>query len=238
MADSETSRFVMHGARDAIAGGLFHIEEQVKGIELAVIENPGLAFDLAKTVVESTCRTVLGERSIPFSDDDDLPKLFKTASTNLPFLPSTANDATETRKSLSKTLGGLSTAIQGICELRNQCGFASHGAGSPRPAMESVQALLAAEAADTIVGFLHRVHRQHRPSKTAQRPSYKDNPAFNDHVDEAHGALRIFGVELRPSEVLYAMEPESYRVFLAEFEPESENATAGKAKGEQAEAAS
>ena len=28
--------------------------------------------------------------------------------------------------------GGLSTAIQGICELRNQCGFASHGSGTPR----------------------------------------------------------------------------------------------------------
>ena len=29
--------FIMHGARDAIAGGLGHIEEQVKGIELAHI---------------------------------------------------------------------------------------------------------------------------------------------------------------------------------------------------------
>ena len=237
MADAATSQFVMHGARDAIAGGLVHIEEQVKGIELAVIENPGLAFDLAKTVVESTCRAVLGERSISFNDDDDLPKLFKTASTNLPFLPPTANDAAETRKSLAKTLNGLSTAIQGICELRNQCGFASHGSGSARPAMESVQALLAAEAADAIVGFLHRVHLQNRPSKTALRPSYKDNQAFNDHVDETHGSLRIFEVELRPSEVLYAMEPESYRVYLAEFEPESEVADPDTATGGQAEVA-
>jgi hypothetical protein len=235
MADAATSQFVMHGARDAIAGGLVHIEEQVKGIELAVIENPGLAFDLAKTVVESTCRTVLGERSIPFSDDDDLQKLFKTATTNLPFLPPTANDAAETRKSLAKTLNGLSTAIQGICELRNQCGFASHGSGSPRPAMESVQALLAAEAADTIVGFLHRVHRQNRPSKPSPRASYKDNQAFNDHVDETHGMFRVFEVELQPSKVLFEMEPESYRVYLAEFVPEGEDADPDAATGGRAE---
>lgn len=39
-----TSDFVMHGARDAMSGGLTHIEEQIKGIERAVIENPSLAF--------------------------------------------------------------------------------------------------------------------------------------------------------------------------------------------------
>jgi hypothetical protein len=41
MADALTAPFVMHGARDAIAGGLVHLEQQVKGIELAVVENLG-----------------------------------------------------------------------------------------------------------------------------------------------------------------------------------------------------
>ena len=112
----------------------------------------------------------------------------------------------------------MSTAIQGICELRNQCGFASHGSGDPRPVMEAVQALLAAEAADTIVGFLHRVHRQDRTPPPSPRPSFDDNGAFNDHVDEAFGPIRIFEVEFRPSEVLFRMEPETYRIYLAEFD--------------------
>jgi hypothetical protein len=38
----------MHGARAAMSGGLSHIEEQVKGIERAVVENPGLALILQK----------------------------------------------------------------------------------------------------------------------------------------------------------------------------------------------
>ncbi|MDT9120715.1 abortive infection family protein, partial [Escherichia coli] len=55
------------------------------------------------------------------------------ASTHLAFLPPSASGEAATRDSLKRTLGGLSTAIQGICELRNQCGFASHGSDKARP---------------------------------------------------------------------------------------------------------
>ncbi len=216
MVETPASPFVMHGARDAIAGGLAHVEQQVKSIEQAVGDNPGLAFDLAKTLIESVCRAVLGERNIAFSQDDDLPKLFKAASQSLPFLPAAASGEGEIRRSLTQTLSGLHTVIQGICELRNQCGFASHGAGAPRPPMESAQALLAAEAADTIVGFLHRVHRQERTPAQSPRALYDDSPEFNDSVDEAHGMIHIYEVEFLPSEILFQMEPESYRVYLAE----------------------
>lgn len=224
VAEGSTPPFVMHGARDAVACGLVHIEQQVHALELAVAENPGLAFDLAKTLVESVCRAVLGERAIAFNEADDLPKLFRTASQNLPFLPTSASDAASTRRSLAQTLNGLSTAIQGICELRNQCGFASHGAGAPRPVMESVQALLAAEAADTIVGFLHRVHRQDRTAPPSPRALYAGNWAFNDSIDETHGPIRILEIEFRPSEVLFQMEPETYRIYAAEFDEEAERA--------------
>ena len=227
MAEFLATPFVMHGARDAVAGGLTHVEQQVKSIEQAVVENPGLAFDLAKTLVESVCRAVLGERNIVFSEGDDLPKLFRTASQHLPFLPPTASRETGVRDGLKRTLGGLSTAIQGICELRNQCGFASHGSGATRPPMESVQALLAAEAADTIVGFLHRVHRQDRTPPPSPLALYMDNRAFNDSMDESHGMIRIFEVEFRPSEALFQMEPESYRVYLAEFDVEADGEVSG-----------
>lgn len=225
--EGSTSPFVMHGARDAVAAGWVHIEQQVHALEVAVAENPGLAFDLARTLVESVCRAVLGERSIAFDDADDLPKLFKTASRHLPFLPTSASDAAETRKSLAQTLNGLSTAIQGICELRNQCGFASHGSGAPRPAMESVQALLAAEAANTIVGFLHRVHRQDRTPPLAPRALYDANRPFNDSIDETHGPIRVLEIEFRASEVLFQMEPETYRIYAAEFDEEAERVEAG-----------
>lgn len=79
--------FIMTSARDAVAGGMRHIEEQIKALEQAVNQNTGLAFDLAKTLVESTCKTIITERNGSFDKDDDLPKLFKTVSNCVPFLP-------------------------------------------------------------------------------------------------------------------------------------------------------
>ncbi|MBM3744683.1 MAG: hypothetical protein FJW34_02665 [Acidobacteria bacterium] len=236
MAEVLTAPFVMHGTRDAIAAGLTHVEQQVRSIEAAVVEKPGLAFDLAKTLVESVCKAVLSERTISYNEDDDLPTLFKTVSQFLPFLPRTASEEAGIRKSLVQTLNGLHTAIHGICELRNQCGFASHGSAEPRPAMESVQALLAAQAADTIVGFLYRVHRQDRPPQPSRSLLYEDNASFNEFVDEAHDIIRIFEAEFRPSEVLFQMEPGTYRVKLAEFDVEAENVEVDAAPDGAAEA--
>ncbi len=239
MSSAPTAPFVMHGARDAIAAGLSHVEKQVKSLELAVADNPALAFDLARTLVESACRSILTERKVAFSEDDDLPRLFRLASQHLPFLPPAATGDGEAREGLRRTLGGMSTTIQGICQLRNQCGFASHGSGGPRPAMESVQALMAAGAADTIVGFLHRIHRQDREPAPSPRALYDGNEAFNDSVDEANGPFRVFAIEFSPSEVLFEMEPESYRLYLAEFETDrgAEEFAAGAVPGVLAEPA-
>ena len=71
MAESGSAPFVMYGARDAIAAGLTHVEQQVRSIEQAITENPGLAFDLAKTLVESVCRAVLTDRGVAHNEDDD-----------------------------------------------------------------------------------------------------------------------------------------------------------------------
>lgn len=218
MADASLDVFTMHGARDAMKNGLLHIEEQVEAIELAVVDNPGLAFDFAKTLVESVCRAVLEERSVPVGKDDDLPKLFKLTTQTLPFLPPNASSEAAVGKSLRQTLSGLHTVVQGICELRNQCGSASHGSASARPALEGSQARLAAEASDTIVGFLHRMHREGRAPAPSQEPIFDDNPEFNAYLDDAFGSLRVDAVEFQASEVLFNMEPESYRILLAEFE--------------------
>lgn len=218
MADApQPDEFIMYSARAAMADGLGHIEKQIKAIEHAVLDNPELAFDLAKTVVESACKTILSDRKIAFESADDLPKLFKAVTSNLPILPVAASSEAEARKSLAQTLNGLHTALQGVCELRNAYGFASHGAGGPRPAMETVQALLAAQAADAIVGFLHRVHRQERVTLPGRRMEFEDNPAFNELLDEANESVQIFDLEYTPSEVLFGVDPEAYRDLLSRF---------------------
>ena len=217
-----TAPFVMHGARDAMAAGLVH-EEEVKSIEEAVVENPGLAFDFAKTLVETVCKTILCERSVAYKEKDNLPTLFRSVIRTLSFLPVTVSNATEVRKSLEKTLSALHTAVQGICELRNKCGSASHGSGIARPALEGIQALLAAQAADTIVGFLHRVHCQDRTLPPTSMEFFSENSTFNESLDETFGPFRIFEAEFHPSEVLFKLEPETYRIYLADFDGDGDS---------------
>jgi hypothetical protein len=216
--------FTMHGAREAIAGGMPHIEEQVKAIEQAVVENAGLAFDLAKTLIESACRTILTERQTAFGDVDELPKLFKAVTQALPFLPPGSAAEGEVRKSLDKTLTGLNTTLQGVCELRNECGFASHGKDGPAPVMETMQAILVAQAADAIVGFIFRAHRQAVAGPPAPMLEYDDNPEFNALINETHDRVRIFGLEYDPSEVLFNVDIEAYRDRLAGFNADLETA--------------
>lgn len=214
---TQASGFTMYGAREAMAAGMVHIEEQIKGIELAITENPGLAFDLARTLIESACKTILSERKISFAPDDDLPKLFKTVTKHLPFLPvSSANEA-DARKKLLQTLGGLHTSVLGVCELRNAYGFASHGTETQRPLMAGAQAILAAQAADTIIGFLHRVHRQNIVVVGPARLTYQNNPRFNDYVDFANDPIQIFHLEYKASEVLFNVDQEAYRDLLANY---------------------
>jgi len=230
--------FVMHGARAAVAAGMLHIEEQVKALELAVVENTGLAFDLARTLIESACKTILTERGSTFDKDDDLPKLFRAASLTVPFLPVALATDAAARKSLQQTLSGLSTAVQGVCELRNAFGFASHGSDATPPAMEGVQALLVAQAADAIIGFLYRVHRQDLSRPRSVPLEYDDRPDFNDWIDDQSEPVQILSLPpYRPSEVLFSVDREAYRDLLTDYEAEDEAEDQAESAGEEGKVA-
>ena len=221
----DISSFSMRSSREAIGRGLTHIEEQVTAVEMAMTENLPLVFDLSKVLIESVCKTILSDRCIEHGNDENLPTLYKKVRNNLTFLPSAASDKKAVRKhlekSLEKTLNGLSTTIQGICELRNQCNFAAHGSDRQRPVLEKMQAMMVAQAADAIVGFLYRAHT---PDPASLPVAYDDNPKFNDEIDNAHGgSLYIFDSEFKPSDILFQMEPKSYRIYLVEFGKDKED---------------
>ena len=220
---SASVAFTMYGAREAMAAGLHQIEEQIKGVEQAVTGNTGLAFDLCTTLVESACKTILRERAITFSNNDDVQTLFRIATQQLPFLPPSAASDAEAGRSLRQTISGLQTALQGVCELRNSHGFASHGRDRQGPAMEEAQAFLVGQAADAIVGFLYRVHKQERPVASRVRLAYDQNPGFNEYADLVNDPVHIFDLEYRPSEVLFSVDQEGYRDALAGFSVEGDD---------------
>jgi hypothetical protein len=129
MADAAAETFVMHGSRAILAkfGSAVHIEHQITTIEKAVFETPSLAFDLAKALVETICRTILQDRGRIYESSWELNRLFNETIQCLRLVPETHATDPEVRRSILKTLAGLNGLIQGLCELRNTGGMASHG---------------------------------------------------------------------------------------------------------------
>ena len=198
--------------------GLDHIERNVDNIERAILEDPGMAFELAKALVESACRRILTERDIHYDNSEDLPSIYRKVRQNLPMLPSQESQQTAVRQSIEQTLNGLLSTIQGLAQLRNNLGTVSHGTDGPRPEMETVHAILAAQAADTIVGFLYNVHSRNLEAGSPSESQTVRDSEFDDYVDQLYGNVTIFESEFWASEILLELEPETYRISRADFQ--------------------
>ena len=220
MADDSASTFLMHGSRSVLAsfGSAIHIEHQVQTIERAISENPPLAFDLAKALVETICRTILQDRGKTYESNWELNKLFTETAQCLRLLPEAHSSDPEMRRTVQRTLAGLNGLIQGLCELRNKAGITSHGHDAFKVPMEAAQALLAARAADALVHYLFSAHRSYVRDPNVGRVRYTDFTDFNDFVDDSHEPIQILELVFQPSEVLFSVDADGYRAKLSEFQ--------------------
>lgn len=112
--------------------------------------------------------------------------------------------------------------------------MASHGRDGFSARLDLRQATLAAQAADTIVSFLYRIHRDALMQSPGARVYYEDHAAFNETFDRDNETIRVSELGLRPSEVLFKGDPGAYRAALFEYLAEQSgvgNGTAGAAPG-------
>ena len=136
---------------------------------------PDFAFDLSKTLVESVCKTVLADIGQPADPKWNAHKLMKeTANLSGPSTPQPSRLGEGARVAQEDDSGLLQT-IQGLCELRNSYGMASHGRDGFSARLGLRQATLAATAADTIVSFLYRIHRDALIQNPGARIYYEDH---------------------------------------------------------------
>ena len=209
----------MVGARANILDGpIFEIiAQQVGAIEDAIERVPDFAFDLAKTLVESVCKTILEDIGHPAEPSWDAPRIMKQTMTYLAVLPPGHPNAAKARDSITKTLNGLHTTLRGLCELRNDYGLSSHGRDGFSARLDLRHATLAAQAADTIVSFLYRIHRDARMQTPGTRVYYEDHDGFNEAFDLENETIRLGNLELLPSRVLFHVDREAYRASLNEY---------------------
>jgi hypothetical protein len=231
-------RFRMIGSRAALASGpaAETIEQQINAIESALESVPDFAFDLAKTLVESVCKTVLADIGQPADSGWDGPQLLRETTNRLSLLPRNHPTPAKARESIQKTVRGMLQTIQGLCELRNSYGMASHGRDSFGARLDLQQAILAAQAADTIVSFLYRVHRDALTQAPGTRVYYEDHTDFNDAFDRDYEVIRLGELELLPSRVLFHTDREAYRAALIEFIAERDRANGEENVNAQREA--
>ena len=208
--------FQMVGARAALLDGpnAEAIEQQIHAIESTLESVPDFAFDLSKTLVESVCKTVLADIGQPADPNWNAPRLLRETTNLLALLPRNHPDPAKSRESLKNTIRGLLQTIQGLCELRNSYGMASHGRDSFSARLGLRQATLAAQAADTIVSFLYGIHRDGLMQNPGARIYYEDHADFNEAFDSDNETIRVGDLGLRPSEVLFKGDEAAYKAAL------------------------
>ena len=219
MVESSTSRFQMVGARSAILEGPIAepIAQQIEAIENALESIPDFAFDLSKTLVESVCKTVLADIGHSADPNWDAPRLLRETTNRLNLLPRNHPNTVNARDSVEKVIRGMLQTIHGMCELRNNYGMASHGRDVFSARLDLRQATLAAQAADTIVSFLYRIHRDALRQSPGVRVYYEDHADFNEAFDSANELIGLGELELLPSQVLFHVDLEAYKAALGDF---------------------
>ena len=122
--------------------------------------DPEGAITIARTLLETVTKRILDEMHEPYSDKDDLPKLYASTATALNLGPSQ-----HTEEPIRAILGGAMNMVNGIGTLRNRLSD-SHGRGGRLPVRPSSRhAHLAVNTAGAVATFLAEtfLERRRRP---------------------------------------------------------------------------
>lgn len=114
--------------------------------------DPAGAIASAKDLLETMCKLILDKRQVSYGKDD-LPVLYKKVSVELGLDRRAVSGHVKGSEAAAKTLGGLSSSVQGLSELRNQLGR-GHGRTTPSPALER-HARLAFNTSVALTEFLY-----------------------------------------------------------------------------------
>ncbi|SDG33840.1 abortive infection family protein [Alloyangia pacifica] len=117
--------------------------------------DPEGAITMARTLLETVTKRILDECDEPYSDKDELPKLYANAAKALNLAP---NQHTE--EPIKAILGGAMNLVNGIGTLRNRLSD-SHGRGGRLPVRPSPRhASLAVNTAGAVATFLVETYQE------------------------------------------------------------------------------
>lgn len=209
------------------------IREQVEALEEAMPDRPGVVVSFCKTIIETTCKTILTDLGIAVDSGWEAPKLIAEALRYVNLGPrDDGNVDAKLRNGTEQLVRGLNQIVAGIVEIRNAHGSAAHGADAYSPLLDSRYAEILARATDAVVGLLFKIHLSAARRDPLARFRYGNHPDFDEWVDGAFGPFTVLDVQLVASEALFRTDFEGYRAALIQFKQEQSTspATAGSAE--------
>lgn len=120
--------------------------------------DPEGAITAARTLLESTCKFILGKLGVEYADSDDLPALYAKTAQAMNLSPQNHNEQV-----FKQILGGCFTVANGLASLRNTLGDA-HGKGENHPKPEPRHADLAINLAGSLSAFLIATYEERHGS--------------------------------------------------------------------------
>jgi len=103
-----------------------YVNSKINTMTDAIHKDTDLAIGTAKELLETTCKSILKQKGETINPDWTLLPLLKATTNCLDFTPKEANDPDKAEKAIKQILGGISSIVHGVSELRNGYGT-GHG---------------------------------------------------------------------------------------------------------------
>ncbi len=201
------------------------IRQQVEALEDAMPDKPGIAVSFCRTLIETTCKTILVDRGQAPDGAWEAPKLIAETTK---FLHLGIHDDGHTDPTLKtgaeKLLRGVNSIIDGVMEIRNAHGAAAHGSDAYAPMLDARYAEILARATDAVVGLLFKTHLNGSGKAPLARLRYGDHNDFDEWIDNDFGPFEVLETPLVASEALFRTDNNAYRAALVAFKQEQDGA--------------
>lgn len=189
-------------------------------------------IDYCKCVIEIVCKHILSERGLPY-EDLKLPKLVKSALSSCGF----ENDV---------IAGNLSGIVGALADIRNRAGIAGHGQHDSQDMPSQTDIRIFVSIFESVISLLWHAFNKFNIDLALTKLRFDlieqrlELATFNEALDistsitydQDEGRIYINGKEVRPSELLFIFDRNSYSEELKKFrisevaaEPEEVSAT-------------
>ena len=181
-------------------------------------------IDWCKCIIETACKTVLKEH-VPDWQDDDKTKL-----------PGLINQAIGKSGVLNEqVLNGIKTTVQGIAEARNKDSLAGHGKMGDKPLIGKAEIQVFVTVCDSLMQIILAHLDKAPPDIRHTTMAFKEleelleledfnrqtDTSVSVEYDKKEGTLFIEGKEIRPSEILFHFDRETYAVKIQNAKQEA-----------------